>query len=196
LLGFSLLGEQQERAPPTVGNVAYNILLTICPLTGMIELLHSWENQPTNYCPAGVVNAILVFFTFLVSLPAMAMPMNRGWLKLQGWLVVVCSFFTLILGLFIWYDTLQTRKNLSIIWGLQSPAVQGLLQQRVCRDSLRELVMNCCGSKLTLHLVPMLRLLKRHDAAIYCRHRLPQPECRRPKGAMRWSIFKFCECIP
>jgi len=117
LLGFSLLGEQQERASPTVGNVAYNILLTVCPLT------------------AGVVNAILVFFTFLVSLPAMAMPMNRGWLKLQGWLVVVCSFFTLILGLFIWYDTLQTRKNLSTIWGLQSPAVQGLLQQRF----------QCCG---------------------------------------------------
>jgi hypothetical protein len=39
LLGFSLLGEQQDRATPTVGNVAYNILLTICPLTGMIQLL-------------------------------------------------------------------------------------------------------------------------------------------------------------
>jgi hypothetical protein len=46
-------------------------------------------------------------------------------------MVVACSFFSLILGLFIWFDTLQTRKNLSIIWSEQPMAVQSLLQQRV-----------------------------------------------------------------
>jgi len=117
LLGFCLVSEQQERGAKNVQNVAFDILLFQCPLT------------------AGVVNAIVMFLTFLLSLPALAMPMNRGWLKLQGWLLVFCSFFTLILGLFIWFDTLQTRKNLAVIWGQQPSDVQGLLQQRF----------NCCG---------------------------------------------------
>lgn len=80
---------------------------------------------------AGVVNAIVVFVTFLASLPALALPMNKGWLKIQGWLVVLCSFFTLVLGLFIWFDTLQTQKNLSGLWARQSMEVQSLMQQRV-----------------------------------------------------------------
>jgi hypothetical protein len=117
LLGFSLISEQAERGAPTQSTVAYTTLLSMCPLT------------------AGVVNAIFVFGTFLISLPALALPMNRGWLKLQGWLVVTCALFTLILGLFIWFDTLQTRKNLDVIWGMQSQTVQSLLQQRF----------NCCG---------------------------------------------------
>jgi len=117
LLGFCLISEQQERGTKTVANVAYDILLTECPLT------------------AGVVNAIFMFLTFIISLPALALPTNRGWLKLQGWLLVFNSFFTLVLGLFIWFDTLQTRKNLSVIWGAQSTDVQSLLQERF----------QCCG---------------------------------------------------
>jgi len=117
LIGFSLVSEQQEKATPTVQNVAYNLLLTECPLT------------------AGVINAIFVFVTFLVSLPALALPSNRTFLKIQGWGVVFCAFFTLVLGLFIWFDTLQTRKNLSLIWGTQSMQVQSLLQQKF----------QCCG---------------------------------------------------
>jgi hypothetical protein len=35
LLGFSLVSEQQERGTKTVSNVAYDILLGQCPLTGM-----------------------------------------------------------------------------------------------------------------------------------------------------------------
>jgi hypothetical protein len=76
-----------------------------------------------------------MFFTFILSLPALALPMNRGWLKLQGWLIVFNAFFTLVLGLFIWFDTLQTRQNLSRVWGTQSTNVQSLLQQRF----------QCCG---------------------------------------------------
>lgn len=80
---------------------------------------------------AGVVNAIFVFATFLLSLPALAMPMSRGWLKLQAWLVVVCAVFTLVIGLFIWFDTLEVRKNLGVVWGSMSPTIQDLMQQRV-----------------------------------------------------------------
>ena len=53
-------------------------------------------------------------------------------------MVVACSFFSLILGLFIWFDTLQTRKNLSIIWSEQPMAVQSLLQTRVSSPSAGE----------------------------------------------------------
>lgn len=76
-----------------------------------------------------------MFLTFILSLPALALPTNRGWLKLQGWLVVFNAFFTLVLGLFIWFDTLQTRKNLAVIWGNQSTDIQSLLQERF----------QCCG---------------------------------------------------
>ncbi|KAF2404175.1 hypothetical protein EJ06DRAFT_469708 [Trichodelitschia bisporula] len=117
LIGFAILSEAAERAPPTISNIAFEILLRQCPLTGAI------------------VNAIFMFATFLVSLPALALPMNRGWLKLQGWLVVLCSVFTLSLGLFVWFDTLQTRSNLNGVWGRQGAEVQSLLQQRF----------NCCG---------------------------------------------------
>ncbi|TID15905.1 putative dihydroxy-acid dehydratase [Venturia nashicola] len=117
LLGFCLVSEQQERGVKNISSVAFDILLFQCPLT------------------AGVVNAVIMFLTFLLSLPALALPTNRGWLKLQGWLLVFCSFFTLVLGLFIWFDTLQTRKNLAVIWGQQPSDIQGLLQQRF----------QCCG---------------------------------------------------
>jgi hypothetical protein len=59
------------------------------------------------------------------------MPDNRFWLKLQGWLIIVCAGFTLVLGLIIWYDTLQTRAELNVVWGQESTAMQSLLQQAV-----------------------------------------------------------------
>lgn len=77
------------------------------------------------------MNAIFVFVTFLLSLPALFLPTNRGWLRTQGWLVVVCATFTLGLGLAIWVETLQTRQNLSAIWGRETPLIQSLLQQKV-----------------------------------------------------------------
>ncbi|CAO2651153.1 Nn.00g094500.m01.CDS01 [Neocucurbitaria sp. VM-36] len=117
LLGFSLISEQSMRDTPTVNNVTQNLLLGQCPLT------------------AGVVNAIFVFVTFLLSLPALFLPTNRGWLRTQGWLVVVCATFTLGLGLAIWVETLETRKNLSVLWGRETPLIQSLLQQKF----------DCCG---------------------------------------------------
>lgn len=117
LLGFSLISEQRMRESPTVNNVAENLLLGQCPLT------------------AGVVNAVFIFVTFLLSLPALFLPMNRGWLRTQGWLVVVCATFTLGLGLAVWVDTLQTRAELSEIWQRENTLTRSLLQQKF----------NCCG---------------------------------------------------
>ncbi|KAF2257410.1 hypothetical protein BU26DRAFT_43297 [Trematosphaeria pertusa] len=117
LLGFSLMSEQRLRDSPTVNNVAENLLLGKCPLT------------------AGVVNAIFIFVTFLLSLPALFLPMNRGWLRAQGWLVVICATFTLGLGLSVWIETLQTRSDLGSLWAKEAPLMQSLLQQKF----------NCCG---------------------------------------------------
>jgi hypothetical protein len=94
-----------------------------------------WKTQyittSTNCCVAGVVNAIFVFVTFLLSLPAMFLPTNRGWLRAQGWLVVLCATFTLGLGVAIWVETLQTRQRLNVLWGRETPLIQSLLQQKV-----------------------------------------------------------------
>jgi hypothetical protein len=117
ILGFSLTSEHLMQAAPTVSNVTQNLLLGQCPLT------------------AGVVNAIFVFITFLISLPALFLPTNRGWLRAQGALIIICAIFTLGLGVAIWIETLQTRHNLSLLWGRETPQIQSLLQQKF----------DCCG---------------------------------------------------
>ncbi|KAF2130847.1 tetraspanin [Dothidotthia symphoricarpi CBS 119687] len=117
ILAFSLISERLVLDTPTVGNVTQNLLLGQCPLT------------------AGVVNAIFVFATFLFSLPALFLPTNRGWLRAQGWLVVICATYTLSLGIAIWVETLQIRRNLSVLWGRETPQIQSLLQQKY----------DCCG---------------------------------------------------
>lgn len=76
-----------------------------------------------------------MFFTFLMTVPVVILPSNRGFLKIQGWLTTACAVFTLVLGLAIWFDTLKTRANLETVWGRQDQVRQGLLQQKF----------NCCG---------------------------------------------------
>jgi len=117
LIGFSLITEAEKTNTPTVSTIARNLLLAMCPLTG------------------AVANAIIIFVTFLASLPAIIMPMTRGWLKLHGYMVVICGVFTLIIGLDIWFTTLKTRSELSTVWSTQSAADQSLLQQEL----------SCCG---------------------------------------------------
>jgi hypothetical protein len=80
---------------------------------------------------AATVNAVFIFVTFLFSIPGMIMPMTRGWLKLHGYMVVVCALFTLVLGLSIWFETLETRSNLMTVWSAQPASTQSLLQQTV-----------------------------------------------------------------
>jgi len=117
LIVFSLNMEAQMSEAPTIKSLARDLLLMMCPLS------------------AGVGNAVLVFVTFLISIPAMVMPTTRGWLKFHGYLVVVCAFYTMVLGLSIWFETLKTRRNLSSVWNAQPASSQSLLQQEF----------NCCG---------------------------------------------------
>lgn len=82
-----------------------------------------------------MINAIIVFLTALLTLPALVMPTTRAFLKIQGYLMTMCAFLSLTLGLFLWYDTLETRSNLADVYTSQLPATQSLIQQRF----------NCCG---------------------------------------------------
>lgn len=78
-----------------------------------------------------IANGALIFFAFVLSLPALSLQKTRGWLKLYGWAVLVSAIVTLAIGLAIWFSTLKTRSNLRTFWAEESPAVQSLLQQRV-----------------------------------------------------------------
>ncbi|MCJ1311258.1 phospholipid scramblase 1 [Agyrium rufum] len=117
ILAFSLITKNHIKQTPTAHNVAHNILLSQAPLT-----------------PA-IVNAILIFFTFLISIPAILSSRNRFLLRLQSWLIIICALFTLVIGIDLWFFTLRTRANLGGVWGHQSADVQSLLQG----------VFNCCG---------------------------------------------------
>ncbi|KAL2217245.1 tetraspanin [Thermoascus aurantiacus ATCC 26904] len=117
LLVGSLVMNEKINGPKTVDNAPQVLLLSMFPTK------------------AAIVNAIFIFVTFALSLPGVVMSDNRFFLKIHGYLVVVCATFTLVLGLRVWFDTLKTRANLSTLWGQQPPEVQSLLQQRF----------DCCG---------------------------------------------------
>ncbi|TVY39304.1 hypothetical protein LSUB1_G003614 [Lachnellula subtilissima] len=117
LIGFALITETEAKSVPTINTIARDLLLNRCPLN------------------AAVGNAVMVFITFLISVPAMVMPTTRGWLKFHGFMTAVCALFTMIIGLDIWFDTLKTRKNLAIVWNQQPTSSQSLLQQKL----------DCCG---------------------------------------------------
>lgn len=117
LIIFALTTENEMNQTPTVQTVAQNLLFQQCPLQ------------------AAIGNAVFVFVTFLLSVPAMVMPMTRGWLKLSGYMVVVSALYTMILGLTIWFETLKNRTNLLTVWNAQPATTQSLLQERF----------NCCG---------------------------------------------------
>jgi len=117
LLLTTVIVQKDDKTPPTRANVAWKMLLSLCPLR------------------AAFVNGIFIVLAFLVSLPGVVLPTNRMWLRLHGWLIVFCIFFTLAMGLEVWIRTLKTRSNLNVLWTQQSPQVQGLLQD----------TFNCCG---------------------------------------------------
>lgn len=108
--------------------------------------------RSTDEVLAAIGNAVLVFITFLASVPAIVLPMTRGWLKLHGYMTVVCSIYTLVLGLSIWFQTLRTRSNLFKVWTSQSASTQSLIQQEVySRPSYYVMIsaylvqFTCCG---------------------------------------------------
>jgi hypothetical protein len=82
-----------------------------------------------------MINSVVMFIVFLISVPAFFKRRDRTFLKLHAWGVVVVAIVTLSIGLDIWFSTLQTKKNLVPIWNAQSPATQSLLQAKF----------QCCG---------------------------------------------------
>ncbi|KAL8387275.1 hypothetical protein RB595_010031 [Gaeumannomyces hyphopodioides] len=117
MLGFSVVVQNVRDEVPTEGEqAARNLLYQGFPLT------------------AGIVNAVFIFVTFALTIPAVATP-TRGWLKISGYMVVVNALFTLCIGTFLWVTTLKTREALSPVWNGQSAAVQSLMEQKF----------KCCG---------------------------------------------------
>ncbi|OBT79856.1 hypothetical protein VF21_01612 [Pseudogymnoascus sp. 05NY08] len=117
LIAFPMIMKDRMNRAPTQETVAENLLLERCPLT------------------AAMVNAIIMFVTFLAIIPALLMPTSRMWLKLHGYLVFICAMVSMVIGLVLWFDTLKTRSNLSTVWAAQPQEVQSLLQQKL----------KCCG---------------------------------------------------
>lgn len=117
LISAAAIWQKELQSLPTEESVGRVLLLQRAPLT------------------AAIANGALVLFAFLLSLPAFALPTSRTWLKLHGWVVVVCAVFTMVLGLNEWIQTLTTRANLETVWGQQTNDIQSLLQQKF----------NCCG---------------------------------------------------
>ncbi|KKA18222.1 hypothetical protein T310_7832 [Rasamsonia emersonii CBS 393.64] len=117
LLVASLVLERRTQSAPTLETAPDILLFKMVPFK------------------AAIVNAIFVFVTFVISIPGLLMSDNRFWLKLQGWMILVCGTFTLVLGVIVWFETLRTRAELGTVWGQQTAAMQSLLQQRF----------QCCG---------------------------------------------------
>ncbi|KAJ5054927.1 uncharacterized protein L3040_001189 [Drepanopeziza brunnea f. sp. 'multigermtubi'] len=117
LIIFAFTTKFEITEQKTADNVARDLLLDMCPLN------------------AAIGNAILVFFTFLMTVPAIVMRTSRGWLKFAGYLTVISGLVTMVIGLTIWFETLKTRENLFTIWKSQPPSIQSLLQQEFA----------CCG---------------------------------------------------
>ncbi|KAI5776157.1 hypothetical protein EDC01DRAFT_625736 [Geopyxis carbonaria] len=117
LISAAAVWQGEMASDPTAESVGRLLLLQGCPLVAVIA------------------NGALVILSFVLSLPAFALPTSRSWLKLHSWLVVVCLIFTLILGLNEWIQTLTTRANLGEMWGRQSEVTQSMLQQKF----------DCCG---------------------------------------------------
>jgi len=117
IITFALIAQNQISSAPNVTNVAINLLLTQTPLSALIG------------------NAVIVFITFLLSVPALLIPLSKGWLQAHGFMIIVCMLFTLVNGLYIWFCTLKTRTDLMGVWTSQPASVQSLLQQQF----------SCCG---------------------------------------------------
>lgn len=133
MIAMVFINEASMATQPTTTNVAANMLLMQTPLTGNQPL----EQKPAsaNTCAGVLVNAVLIFITFLVSLPSVALSTNRLWLKITGWMIAATAHVTLILGVIIWISTLQTRANLGTTFAHHSPRSQSLIQQKF----------QCCG---------------------------------------------------
>ncbi|KAF3161632.1 phospholipid scramblase 1 [Orbilia oligospora] len=86
-------------------------------------------------CTPIFVNGIISAVAFMFSLPAVLLPQSLFWLRLHGWMLVVCAVYSLVLGILVWVDTLTERAQMYQAWIDVGPTVQTLLQQKF----------ECCG---------------------------------------------------
>lgn len=132
-----------------------------------------------------MVNAIIMFITFLATIPALLMPTSRMWLKLHGYLVFICAMVSMVIGLVLWFDTLKTRSNLSTVWASQTQEVQSLLQQKV---RIKILEASRPINILTAGLVAVLWLLEQQLAAILPGQRLHEPAGCGAAFGLCWTV--------
>jgi hypothetical protein len=76
---------------------------------------------------AGIINAILIFATFLSTIPGIITP-TRTWLKISGWMVVATALFTMAIGIDLWILSLRTKETFAPIFANQTDTVKGLMQ--------------------------------------------------------------------
>jgi hypothetical protein len=113
MIGFSVIVQNTMFATPNDGQTAViNLLYQQFPLT------------------AGIVNGVFILATFALSLPAIATP-SRGWLKGAGYMTVVCSIFSLVVGLYLWILTLRTKETFFPVYAGSSVDIQKLMQNSV-----------------------------------------------------------------
>jgi hypothetical protein len=114
ILGFSVIVNNIRDEQPSNGRqAARNLLYQGFPLT------------------AGIVNAVFIFITFMVTLPGLATT-SRKWIKLAGYMAVVCAIFSMILGLYLWIFTLKTRGDFAPLFAAQPENIKSLMQSEVC----------------------------------------------------------------
>ncbi|KAK4170378.1 hypothetical protein QBC43DRAFT_4822 [Cladorrhinum sp. PSN259] len=117
IIGFSVIvGNIRDEVPENGRQAARNLLYQRFPLT------------------AGIVNAVFIFVTFIATLPALATS-SRGWLKLGSYMTTVCGLFSMIVGLYLWIQTLKTKQEFAPLYFAQPPDIQQLMQKEF----------NCCG---------------------------------------------------
>jgi len=117
MLAICIKNNQVERKMHDRQTVDNNLLLTVLPVT------------------SGLINGAINILIALLLLPVLALPLNKFWLKLQGYCTLFSLIYTLCLGLVIWTKTLQTQKNLWGLYANSSTQVQSLIQQKY----------DCCG---------------------------------------------------
>lgn len=138
ILTVALISKRNISGNVTIDNVAQILLLDHCPINRTLKSplvsipFYSESIELTlTFSIAAIANAVMVFVTFLSSLPGILLPDNRRLLKVHGWLVIASGFFTLGVGLSIWFETLKTRSMLGEMWQEQTSQVRSLLQQKV-----------------------------------------------------------------
>lgn len=92
-----------------------------------------------------------------------------------------CIIVTLVIGLEIWYSTLQTRANLAVMWDAEGPQMQQLLQARVRHRTIPYFAINV----LILSSVAMLRV---YENTISYGLDLPKPSCCVSEARLRGPI--------